>query len=53
VTILARFVGWLCCWLWGHLWASSYGEPGHAGTLLAYTERCHRCGAERDINRDL
>jgi hypothetical protein len=53
VTILARLVGWLACWLGAHAWASSYGEPGHTDTLLAYTERCHRCSAERETDRDL
>jgi len=50
MTTLARFVSWLCCWLWGHLWASTFEEPGHADPPLGYMERCHRCGAEREVD---
>jgi hypothetical protein len=53
MTILTRLVGHLRCWLGNHAWATTGGEPGRADTLLAYAERCRRCGAERDTDCDL
>jgi hypothetical protein len=54
VTIHDRLFGRVCCWLGYHAWERP-PDPAElaVATLLGYTERCHRCGAERDINRDL
>jgi hypothetical protein len=52
--ILTRIVGRLRCWLGDHAWERPQ-EPAEraVANLFAYTERCHRCGAEREIDREL
>jgi hypothetical protein len=53
MTSLTRIVGRLRCWLGAHAWERP-PEPAArtVATLFAYTERCQRCRAERDIDRE-
>ena len=54
MTILAWLFGRVRCWLGIHAWEIPPDSAERAiATLLGYEARCRRCGAEREVGREL
>src|SRR6185436_6493068 len=53
MALLGRLFGWLGCWLGAHAWERPRDPADQAiSPLLGYTQRCYRCGAERETDCD-